>query len=294
MEAYDFIHEWVKPIITGDYQDFSSKNVKGYSLFVSEFKKPVQAMVRVDVLELLQNAEVKYSEVTKGEANLYKSQISRWYVNGFTGTYNGCRRKDLKHPLENHDYLTLANKFKPAEDLNIGRWSIDKFRKYTIGLGRYEGILFYVAERNASISTGDSPKEEANAAIDSKDNLPEEKVAPPPVSDTDFSTMPSYQPKSTNGPDLQRLYSYLRDRKVVTNADENKFIQYVTHAYFSPLYLEGNRLNILYVIRRLKDYYTKDWLNAVCDNLNIDADRVTKRLPSEKFTSEFPSLAIKK
>lgn len=32
MEAYDFLHEWVKPIIKGDYQDFSSKKVEGYSL----------------------------------------------------------------------------------------------------------------------------------------------------------------------------------------------------------------------------------------------------------------------
>jgi hypothetical protein len=56
MEAYDFLHEWVKPIIKGDYQDFSSKKVEGYSLFVSEYKKPhVQAMVKADVLELLHN-----------------------------------------------------------------------------------------------------------------------------------------------------------------------------------------------------------------------------------------------
>lgn len=40
MEPYDFLHERVKPIFKGDYQDFSSKNVEGYSLFVSEYKKP--------------------------------------------------------------------------------------------------------------------------------------------------------------------------------------------------------------------------------------------------------------
>lgn len=295
MEAYDFLHECVKPIFKGDYQDFSSKNVEGYSLFVSEYKKPhVQAMVRAEILELLQNIEVKYSEVSKGEANLHKSQISRWYVNGFTDMYNGCRRNDLKHPLEHHDYLTLASKFKPVEDLNSGTWNKDKFRKYAINLGRHEGILFYVAERDTSHSTSDSPKEEANVPIDSEDNLPEEKEAPPPAPSIDFSTMPSYQSKSTDGPDLQRLYSYLRDRKVVTNADENRFIQYVTHAYFSPLYLEGNRINILYVIRRLKDYYETEWLTAVCDNLNIKPSRITKRLPSDDFKDNFPSLTFKK
>lgn len=296
MEPYDFLHERVKPIFKGDYQDFSSKNVEGYSLFVSEYKKPhVQAMVRAEILELLQNIEVKYSEVSKGEANLHKSQISRWYVNGFTDMYNGSRRNDLKHPLEHHDYLTLASKFKPVEDLNSGTWNKDKFRKYAINLGRHEGILFYVAERDTSHSTSDSPKEEANVPIDSENNLPEEKVAPPPAPvDIDFSTMPSYQSISDDGPDLKQLYSFLREKRVVTDADENRFIQYVTHAYFSPLYLEGNRINILYVIRRLKDYYGTEWLDAVCDNLNIDANRVTKRLPSDKFTSVFPSLTIKK
>ena len=34
MEAYDFLNEKLKPIIKGDYQDFSSKKVEGYSLFV--------------------------------------------------------------------------------------------------------------------------------------------------------------------------------------------------------------------------------------------------------------------
>lgn len=166
MEAYDFLNEKLKPIIKGDYQDFSSKKVEGYSLFVSEHKKPhVQAMVREDILELLQNIEVKYSEVTKEEANLYKSQISRWYVNGFTDTYNGCRRNDLKHLLENHDYLALASKFKLVEDLNIGSWNKDKFRKYTINLGRHEGILFYVAERKATLSAVGETEEKSIAEI---------------------------------------------------------------------------------------------------------------------------------
>lgn len=115
--------------------------------------------------------------MTKDEANLFKSQISRWYVNGFTDTYNGCRRNDLKHPLEHHDYLTLAKKFKPVEDLDSGNWNKDKFRKYTISLGRYEGILFYIAERETTLSTKDSPKDKAKAPIDVENNTPEEKAA---------------------------------------------------------------------------------------------------------------------
>lgn len=295
MEAYDFLNEKLKPVIKGDYQDFSSKKVEGYSLFVSEYKKPhVQAMVRENILELLQNIEVKYSEVTKGEANLYRSQISRWYVNGFTDMYNGCRRNDLKQPLENHDYLTQANKFKPAEDLNSGNWNKDKFRRYTINIGRYEGILFYVAERDVSISGGDSPKEEDNAPAVEDNISPEEEPVSATAPDIDFSTIPSYQSKSTDGPDLKRLYSYLRDRKVVINADENLFIQYVTHAYFSPLYQDGNKVNIRYSIAQLKAYYDKEWLKAVCENINVSEKYITQRSPSEDFRKNFPSLIFKK
>ena len=295
MEAYDFLNEWVKPIFKGDCQDFSSKKVEGYSLFVSEYKKPhVQAMVRADILELLHNIELKYREASKGETDLYKSQVSRWYVNGFTSTYNGCRRNDLKHPFEHHDYLTLASKFKPVEDLDSGNWNKDKFRKYTINLGRYEGSLFYVAERETSHSTSDSPKEDSNAPIEVENNFLEETSALSPEVSIDFSVMPSYQPIKDGGPDLQRLYGFLREKKVVTNADENLFIQYVTHAYFSPLYLEGERINILYVIRRLKDYYESEWLTAVCNNLKIKPSRITQRLPSDDFKDKFPSLTTKK
>ena len=174
MEAYDILQEFVKPIVFGDYQDFSSKKIEGYSLFVSEYKKPhVQAMVRADILEILQNIEVKYCEVTKGEADLHKSQISRWYVNGFTDTYNGCRRNDLKHPLDNHDYLIQASKVNPIEDLNSGQWNKDKFRKYTINLGRYEGILFYVAERETILSID---KKDAKSKIPVSEVIKEENV----------------------------------------------------------------------------------------------------------------------
>ena len=184
MEAFDFLNERLKPIFKGDYQDFSSKKVDGYSLFVSEYKKShVQAMVKTEILELLQNIELKYSELSKAQANLYKSQISRWYVNGFTRTYTDCRRNDLKHPLEYQDFLPLASKFKPVEDLNSGNWNKDKFRQYTINLGRHEGILFYVAERETILpiskkeEKSDSPAseevEEKNTVnLDVKDEKP--------------------------------------------------------------------------------------------------------------------------
>ena len=205
MEAYDFLNEKLKPIIKGDYQDFSSKKVEGYSLFVSEYKKShVQAMVREDILELLQNIEVKYSEVTKGEANLYKSQISRWYVNGFTRTYTDCRRNDLKHPLEYQDFLPLASKFKPVEDLNSGNWNKDKFRQYTINLGRHEGILFYVAERETILPI--SKKEEksdspASEEVEEKNTVNLDVKDEKPVANTekaDVKEISPVNPISTN------------------------------------------------------------------------------------------------
>lgn len=80
--------------------------------------------------------------------------------------------------LEHQDYLTLANKFKPVEDLNSGNWNKDKFRKYTIDLERHEGILFYVAERETSHSTSDSLKEETITPKEGENNSPEEIAVP--------------------------------------------------------------------------------------------------------------------
>jgi hypothetical protein len=80
----------------------------------------------------------------------------------------------------------------------------------------------------------------------------------------------------------------------VTDIDENNFIQCVTHAYFSPIYLEGNRKNVLYVIRILKTYYEKDWLIAVCKDLDITSDRITKRMPTQEFVEAFPLKPLKK
>ena len=85
MTIYDFFREQIVPWFKGEYQDFSSKRVDGYSLFVSEWKKKkIQAMVTPDVFEQLQDIVRKFTSVTKDkEEDLHKSQISRWYVNGF-------------------------------------------------------------------------------------------------------------------------------------------------------------------------------------------------------------------
>ena len=149
MTIYDFFREQIVPWFKGEYQDFSSKRVDGYSLFVSEWKKKkIQAMVTPDVFEQLQDIVRKFTSVTKDkEEDLHKSQISRWYVNGFISAYNNCRKYDVEHPSEEMDFMKWAQKLKSSDDLEQGEWHIDKFRRYTIYLGRHEGTLFYIAEK---------------------------------------------------------------------------------------------------------------------------------------------------
>lgn len=110
----------------------------------------------------------------------------------------------------------------------------------------------------------------------------------------DLSHMPSYQPIKNDGPDLKELYRFLRDEEIATNADESLFIEYVTHAFFTPIYCDGNKVNILYVIAQLKPYYDDGWLKAVCKDLGVSEKRITQRLPRKEFRDAFPSLTFRK
>jgi len=162
MDIYDFLNEKIMPYFKDEYMDFSSKNMDGYALFVSEYKSPYrQAMVTNETIELLQAINEKYQSLKKDEeADVVKSQIGRWYVNGFTSAYNFCRRYDKEHPYEKVDYAQLAQKLKPTDDLSQGDWTDDKFRRYTILLGRYEGTLYYQTERQQASTTQSEPQSE--------------------------------------------------------------------------------------------------------------------------------------
>ena len=109
-----------------------------------------------------------------------------------------------------------------------------------------------------------------------------------------FSAMVSYKSIRDDGPNLEILYSFLIGAKVINNIDYDFFEKCITHAYFLPLYNKGNNVNILYVIRRLSDYYEADWLDAACKSIRVDKKRVTQRQPKEKITAEFPSLKLQK
>ena len=152
MTIYDFFQEQIVPFFKTDYQNFDSKNVEGYEVFKAKWDKVErEAMVTAEVLKQLQHIQEKFVRSTKyKEEDLSKSQISRWYVNGFTMAYNYCRRYDLDHPHQQTNFTEFAKKLKSSEDLEQGKWNVDKFRKYTINLGRHEGTLFYMVENPQS------------------------------------------------------------------------------------------------------------------------------------------------
>lgn len=169
MMLLDFFQEKIIPIFKGDYQDFSSKTVDGYSLFVTQWDKiPRQAMITPNAQTHLQVIFNRFSTSTQNKkADLQSSQVSRWYVNGFTLAYNYCRRYDLNHPFEHTDFAKWSMKLRSADDVEHGEWNLDMFRRYTINLGRREGTLFYVAEKescNGQMVMGhkDQPKDKAN------------------------------------------------------------------------------------------------------------------------------------
>lgn len=157
MMLLDFFQEKIIPIFKGDYQDFSSKTVDGYSIFVTQWDKiPRQAMITPNTLTQLQVIFERFSTSAENKkADLQSSQVSRWYVNGFTLAYNYCRRYDLSHPFEHTDFARWSMKLRSADDLERGEWDFDMFRKYTINLGRHEGTLFYVAEKEICNGNGE-------------------------------------------------------------------------------------------------------------------------------------------
>jgi len=211
MDIYDFFNEKIKPYFKDEYVDFSSKNVDGYALFVSEYKSPYrQAMATDAALEQLQAVDDAYQGLKKdGVAGAEKSQIGRWYVNGFTAAYNFCRRYDKEHPYENVDYAQLAQKLKPTDDLAHGDWTDEKFRRHTILLGRYEGTLFYQTEREQAGEACGVSHEDEMAEQDAetvKFSRPRGRVVEP------FSAllMGSDQKKEQT---LQKLHELLEDKR---------------------------------------------------------------------------------
>ena len=109
-----------------------------------------------------------------------------------------------------------------------------------------------------------------------------------------LSSRVSFKPVGDKGPDLDSLYRFLTNEKVICAMDQKTFEDCVSHAYFSPLYLEGNKVNILYTISQLKCYYENQWLDAVCEDLGVSRKRITQRPPSEDFRKGFPTLKLQK
>ncbi len=131
------------------------------------------------------------------------------------------------------------------------------------------------------------------SAIDDTDCYDDQQSKNEEQHGVNFSAKVSYKPIRDDGPNLDILYHFLIKVRAINHIDYDFFEKCVTHAYFLPLYNKGNNVNILYVIRRLSDYYDVSWLDAVCQGIRIDKKRVTQRQPGKKM-EEFPSLKFHK
>ena len=109
-----------------------------------------------------------------------------------------------------------------------------------------------------------------------------------------FEEMNSYDPIKDDGPDLKTLYKFLVSNKIIDRIDYDTFEKCVSHAYFHPMYKNGAKVYILYTIRRLGDFYSKNWYLDVCKSINVIKNRVTKKNPNKDFINNFPSLIFKK
>ena len=131
------------------------------------------------------------------------------------------------------------------------------------------------------------------SAIDDTDCYDDQQSKNEEQHGDNFSAKVSYKPIRDDGPNLEILYHFLIKVKAINHIDYDFFEKCVTHAYFLPLYNKKNNVNILYVIRRLSDYYDVSWLDAVCQGIGIDKKRVTQRQPGKKM-EEFPSMKFQK
>lgn len=220
MIAYDLFQELIVPAFKGDYQEFSSKNVKGYSLIAYKGKwkwKERQAMVTSDVFKKLQHIAKKFTGTAKyKEQNLRKSKVTRWYINGFTIAYNYCRRYDLDHPYEQMDFSKWAEKLKSFDDLEQGKWNLDKFRKNTINLGRHEGFLFYIAEKSG-LEKYDAKADEINGTYKTYDS--EKNNAQNTSDDNDEKENATRKPEKNSAP--QKPNGNDKEGKTMTNTEED-------------------------------------------------------------------------
>ena len=134
--------------------------------------------------------------------------------------------------------------------------------------------------------------EHTNSELDNAENV--NTYRSKSLSRIDFSSMISFNPINDEAPNLSILYRYLVNTKTISKIDQGVFENCVSHAYFSPIYINGNKVNILYAISQLKVFYEGAWLESVCTGLNVDRKRITQRLPSNGFRNDFPSLKQKK
>lgn len=316
MTIRDYFQEWILPSFIGDYQDFSSKIVDGYSLFFFEAKSEErESMITNEVLERLQNILKKFIATTKhNEAILQKSQIARWYVNGFTSAYNYCRRYDLNHPLEQTNFSQWAQKLKSSDDLESGRWKYGKFRNYTINLGRYEGTLFYVAERSCSGDKKTVPLDVKSILVQEHVTIYEDRRAfDEDNSTSDTNTYNSEVPKNTcenrdplqtgNPPKkdskyvfpdglIQELYNNFNDQIFKHISSLEEFTNILTRRSHSELLSACARkkmqmYKLLYGLYNiLPESGREKWLEDIAKESKLEAKNIEKKHNGSDSSSE--------
>lgn len=320
MTIYDFFQEQIVPFFKTDYQNFNSKTVSGYDVFKAKWdKKEHEAMVTVDALELLRRIQGKFVTSTKyKEEDLSKSQVSRWYVNGFTMAYNYCRRYDLDHPHQLTDFTEFAKKLKSSEDLEQGAWDVDKFRKYTINLGRHEGTLFYMAENPIAIKKDEEKptpvvvQNEVHLAPQINVTAPQPSVVINNKIHSEKAVEPEdKEPKGTEEEELNRqeydfpdgiledLYEQYNDEVFKRISSLEEFRNILTRAAHQERLSEckGCKLlvyNILYNLDLLlPDSTRKCWLDDIAAESGYNVDTIEKKHTGNDLSSKATEAKMK-
>jgi len=127
-----------------------------------------------------------------------------------------------------------------------------------------------------------------NQENEAQNEWPETLSANQPIN---FQIMRSYDPISETCIPYDKLYSYLLKVGKIKNIDKDTFKNCITHAYFVPIYMKGNHVNILFIIKQLDiHFFGKEWRKAACDSIGVDNNSVTKNDPSQKFKDDIDAI----
>lgn len=95
-----------------------------------------------------------------------------------------------------------------------------------------------------------------------------ETISPAPTDTPDFAHMRSFTPiKSFN---VDALYGFLIGERVINGIDKKLFSECIEHAYIAPLWKNGTRYKIKWVMHHLKNHFSLSWFDAICASVGLD------------------------